>query len=556
LREKAEKALSKSRRELESRVEARSREVTRLNRSLDREMRGREEARRDRDLTERNLSVLLDSLADGIVATDARGLVTRVNPQGEAILGRPGEEIRGRPLEDVLELRDLRDGSVLPDPLTSVLDRGAEQGSALEALVDAGDGETKVVAISGSAIREQGEGGGGIVLVLRDVSRERRLRRQLDKAQRLESIGRLAGGIAHDFNNLLTAILGSAEIARMDLSEDHPARAMVEDIVQSGEKATALTRQLLVFSRRQETSLQSVELNERLSELDRLLRRIIGEDVELVLSLDDEPGATRADPAQLEQVIVNLVVNARDAMPEGGRLEISTENRILGEPREEDLPNLEPGAYVILRVRDTGVGMSREVQQRIFDPFFTTKEEGKGTGLGLATVYGIVTQAGGAVRVESSPGQGTTFSVFLPRTGSPSGTSEADRKASPSLEGSETVLVVEDDSGVRQVVTSTLERFGYRVLSAGDGPDAATLCGELEEPLDLVVTDMILPSTDGHRVARDVREVWPEAGVLLMSGYREPEKTDGDGAPEDTAFIQKPFHPLDLMKRVREVLEA
>jgi signal transduction histidine kinase len=382
------------------------------------------------------------------------------------------------------------------------------------------------------------------------VRRERRqLQHQLLQAQKLEAIGRLAGGVAHDFNNVLTAILGSTELLLLDTPAGAAVREELEIIRDAATRAQELIRQLLAFSARQVLQPAVVDLNALVQSLGRMLRRLIGEDIRLTTAPGAGLGAVRVDPGQIEQVLVNLAVNARDAMPDGGRLTIGTSNADV--VASDDLPR---GRYVVLQVTDSGVGMTPEILARVFEPFFTTKERGKGTGLGLATVYGIVQQSDGHVRVDSAPGAGTTFRVYLPRVEAPV---EAPREAAPVTApeaGSETVLVAEDEPLVRVLVRKTLTQAGYRVLEAGGGEEALQLAARHDGTIHLLVTDVVMPGMSGRELMRRLAEVRPSVKVLYMSGYSD-EAVERHGVLDPgTAFIQKPFTPSVLARRVREVL--
>ena len=382
------------------------------------------------------------------------------------------------------------------------------------------------------------------------VRRERRqLQHQLLQAQKLEAIGRLAGGVAHDFNNVLTAILGSTELLLLDTPAGVAAREELEIVRDAATRAQELIRQLLAFSARQVLQPAVVDLNALVESLGRMLRRLIGEDVTLTTAPGAGLGAVRVDPGQIEQVLVNLAVNARDAMPDGGRLTIGASNADV-----VDSGNVPRGRYVVLQVTDTGVGMTPEILARVFEPFFTTKERGKGTGLGLATVYGIVQQSGGHVEVDSAPGAGTTFRIYLPRVEAPV---EAPPEAAPVTapeEGSETVLVAEDERLVRVLVRKTLTQAGYRVLEAGGGEEALRLAARHDGTIHLLVTDVVMPGMSGRELMRRLAEVRPNVKVLYMSGYSD-EAVERHGVLDPgTAFMQKPFTPSVLARRVREVL--
>ncbi|HXE57775.1 MAG TPA: PAS domain S-box protein [Gemmatimonadales bacterium] len=389
----------------------------------------------------------------------------------------------------------------------------------------------------------------------RDVTERRTLEEQLRQAQKMETIGQLAGGIAHDFNNLLTAILGNAALAETDLPPDSPAREDLREIRHAAERAATLTRQLLAFARRQVFSPRLLDPNELVLGLERMLRRLIGEPIELRTVLDPGVGAVRADPDQLAQVLINLAVNARDAMPDGGCLTIATANVSLPSAGLPTHPAMQPGEYVLLAVSDTGIGLTDEVRRRLFEPFFTTKPPGKGTGLGLATCYGIVKQSGGWIWADGAPGQGACFAIYLPRAaGAPAGLPPRPDQGPPAR-GSETVLVVEDDPAVRLLTTRTLRDLGYRVLTAVDGEEALQVAASHPGPLEALVTDVVMPRLGGKELAERLRRERPELPVLYTSGYAESMVAQRGGLEPGTDFLQKPFLPDELARRLRRLLD-
>jgi len=372
--------------------------------------------------------------------------------------------------------------------------------------------------------------------IARNVTERHNLEEQFHQAQKMEAIGRLAGGVAHDFNNLLTVILGYSAQIMSEMAPEDARRDDLEEINKAGERAAALTRQLLAFSRRQVLQPQVLDLNNVVAEMEKMLVRLLDDDIDYVTVPAPAPALVRADCGQMEQVLMNLVVNARDAMPKGGTLTV-------------EIAAAE--SNVTLCVRDTGQGMDEATQKRIFEPFFTTKPLGVGTGLGLSTVYGIVTQSGGTVSVKSRPGAGTTFTVTLPAIAKAPQRVDEDRRASQMAAGKETVLVVEDELAVRNLIAAVLKRAGYRVLSAGNGAEAAQLCQSLREDIHLLVTDMVMPETRGDELAEQLTAVRPNLRVLIMSGY-----TDQDGGGRRAAFLQKPFAPSALVAAVRRALDA
>jgi len=395
---------------------------------------------------------------------------------------------------------------------------------------------------------------GGIVNNYRDATERRSLEQQVIQAQKMEAVGRLAGGVAHDFNNILTAIGGYTDLLLDDLPLDDPRRQDVDEIHRAADRAAALTQQLLAFSRRQVLQPKVIDLNALVSNVESLLGRLIGEDVQLATALADDAGRVRADPGQLEQVIVNLAVNARDAMPGGGRLTIETRNVDLDAAYAAEHRTVVPGPYVVIAVSDTGTGMSADTQSHMFEPFFTTKEVGKGTGLGLATVYGIVKQSGGSIWVYSELGHGTTIKVYLPRVDEPPEPLAAPPLANPErLRGTETILLVEDEPAVRAVARQILARQGYTVLEAPDGPAALAMVAGGGR-VDLILTDVVMPGMSGRALADQLATRWPGVRVLYMSGYTDDAIVRHGMLEPGLAYLQKPFRPDTLVRKVREVL--
>jgi two-component system cell cycle sensor histidine kinase/response regulator CckA len=388
--------------------------------------------------------------------------------------------------------------------------------------------------------------------IMRDVTERKHLEEQLLQAQKLESIGQLAGGVAHDFNNLLTIISGYSELILGRCDPNDPVCEPVEQISRAAARAAALTRQLLAFGSRQPSEQKDMQLNDVVSNVEKMLRRLIGEDVDLVMALEDDAGAIRADPGQIEQIIVNLVINARDAMPGGGKLLIETAALYVDEESAQGRLSMTPGRYVMLAVSDTGIGMTGEVKSRIFEPFFTTKERGKGTGLGLSTVYGIVQQSRGSISVHSEPALGTTFRLLFPavQPGRPEISGAA--AVIPSF-GNETILLTEDEAGVRGYVRHILERQGYRVAEASNGLEAMDVVHRFPGPIHLLLTDVVMPEIGGVELAAQFSAVYPGVPILYMSGYNDRLWMDAEIAVN---FIQKPFSSPDLLARIRELLDA
>ena len=442
-----------------------------------------------------------------------------------------------------------------PSDWIAVIAALGEQGTIrdVETGLRAKDGSLHEVLVAAERIELDGER--CILVTATDITDRKRLEAQLRQSQRLESVGRLAGGIAHDFNNLLTVISGYSELALRKIADEDPIWREIAEVRRAGERASALTRQLLAYSRRQLLRPKILDLNVAVAEMSKMLVRLIGEDVELRVRLDPTLGRVKADPGQVEQVIANLAVNGRDAMEHGGVLTIETSNIVLGESysrRHVDTPS---GDYVMLAVADTGAGMDSETLAQIFEPFFTTKEAGRGTGLGLATVYGIVKQSGAHIDVESTLEKGTRFKIYFPRV-----PDLAPDPASPSAGlppiGTETVLVVEDQDEVRGLVARTLTEFGYDVLDASDGEDALALLARSGKRVQLVLTDVVMPRMSGRQLAERLAQLYPSTKVLYMSGYAESAIAQHGVLDDGIAFIAKPFSPEALAWKVREAIDT
>jgi len=384
----------------------------------------------------------------------------------------------------------------------------------------------------------------------------RQSEKQLWQSQKMEAVGRLAGGVAHDFNNLLTVIKGYTELMLTDLKPSDPLRPEMEEVQKAADRAAALTRQLLAFSRRQVLAPKVVNLNYLVEDMNKLLRRLLGEDIELAIKLADDLGCVKADPGQIEQVIMNLAVNARDAMPKGGKLTLETANLELDQAYSREHVMVKPGAYVLLAITDTGSGIDAETLSHVFEPFFTTKEQGKGTGLGLSTVYGIVKQSGGYIWPYSEPGLGTTFKIYLPRVDEMAEREQARAQVPPGLGGKETILLVEDEEGVRGLTRQLLQRHGYTVLEAEHGQDALLLCERYSGPIHLLLSDVVLAQMSGRELVERLIPLRPEMRVLYMSGYSDEAIVHHGVLKPGTAFLQKPFTTESLMRKLREVLDA
>jgi PAS domain S-box-containing protein len=389
-----------------------------------------------------------------------------------------------------------------------------------------------------------------------DITERKKLEDQLIKAQRMEAVGILAGGLAHDFNNLLTAILGYSDLMIMGLHQEDPFYAYLGEITKAVNRGSSLVNQLLAFSRKQVLQPRVINLNDAVIDMEKMLRRLIGEDIELITFIEQELGLVKADPSQIEQIIMNLAVNARDAMPQGGKLTLETANIELDDTYCQNHVGVNPGPYVMLAVSDNGIGMDAKTLSRIFEPFFSTKETGKGTGLGLATIYGIVTQSGGHIWVYSEPGKGTTFKVYLPRVEESLEVLKPKIAAPTFLEGDETILVVEDDTMLRELICDALRRYGYKILEAAQGGEALLICETNEAPIHLLLTDVVMPKLSGTALSERLRALHPEMKVLYMSGYTENAIVHHGILNSDVNFIPKPFRIQALVQKVREVLDT
>jgi PAS domain S-box-containing protein len=506
------------------------------------------------ELDRLRLIAIVESSDDGIISKDLDGVVRSWNPAAERIFGYTAAEMVGQPVFRLIppELHDEERA------LLARISKG-EHIAHFETERVRKDGRRIRVSLTLSPLMDKQGRLIGASSIKRDVTAQRALEAQLQQAQRMEAIGRLAGGIAHDFNNLLTIIGGLTILCAQRLPENSRERRDLEQVIKATERATALTQQLLTFSRRQIAEVEVLGLNEVVEGLESLLRRLIGEHIALRFRPAHELGRVRGNRAQFEQVIMNLALNARDAMPEGGTLTVTTENvQVSGIFAQEQL-RLEPGPYVMITVSDTGHGMDAITQASIFEPFFTTKPPGSGTGLGLATVYAIVQQTGGAIYVYSEPGHGSVFKVYFPRvdvTGeAPVGMEPSAHPASqlPSLG---TILLVEDEPGVRAFAARVLDDAGYRVVEAGSGDEALSLLPSIATPLSLLMTDVVMPGMSGRALAERVRLVHAGLPVLYMSGYTDDIVVRTGVVTDGAGFIQKPFMPDQLLDRVRRVITS
>jgi PAS domain S-box-containing protein len=507
---------------------------------------------------ERRFRALVDHTVDAIEIIDPEtGRVLDVNASACAALGYTREEYLARTMAEI-------DPNVAARSWREALDEVRRAGSRVfESEHRRKDGSRFPVEVSAAYISLERD---YVLAVARDITERKRsearlgellaeakqLEEQFRQAQKMEAVGRLAGGVAHDFNNILGIVIGSGEALLKQIDADSPLRPKLEQIQKAAARAASLTRQLLAFSRQQVLQPRPVDLNEVVSEIEDMLRTLIGKDVLLTTKRGQGLGSVEADPGQLQQVVMNLAVNARDAMPEGGELTIETANLDVGEANAAEFPMLQPGRYVMLAISDTGVGMNEATRARLFEPFFTTKELGRGTGLGLSTVYGIVQQSGGTISVESELGSGSCFRVFLPRV-APAARPAPEPQHPTAAGGPETVLLVEDEADLRDLIHETLADEGYRVLVARDGSEAVRLAADHEGPIHLMVTDVIMPRVTGRKAAEEIRKTRPAMEVLYVSGYTD-DAILRHGVPGTAAFLEKPFALGSLLRKVRELL--
>jgi two-component system, cell cycle sensor histidine kinase and response regulator CckA len=491
---------------------------------------------------------LVQSAVYGIYRSSVNGRFLDVNPALIAMLGYESAD-------EVLQLDPQREVFLDPGEHARLMQDFQRKGrlDSVEVKWKRRDGGAITVRLSGRSAAPAGEIGRVLEVIAEDITEKRALEDQFRQAQKMEAVGRLAGGVAHDFNNLLMVISGYTEVLLEMLNAEDPLRAKAQAIQQAADRATTLTRQLLAFSRKQLLELKVVDVNAIVSDMERLLRPLIGETIGLTTRLTPHVGHTRADAGQLEQVIMNLVVNSRDAMPNGGKVLIETSNATVDPVRREH-SLIEPGLYVLLSVSDTGGGMDKETQSRIFEPFFTTKEKGKGTGLGLSTVYGIVKQSGGYIFAQSELGRGTTFRIYLPRVEDPAEHAGPVKNPAAATGGSETVLLVEDEESVRELVRETLANKGYNVIEADNGETGLRVSAEYAGTIDLLVTDVVMPGMSGRELAQRVTAARPQIKVLFLSGYTEDAIIHEGVLEPGTAFLQKPFTLQLLSRKVREVL--
>jgi two-component system, cell cycle sensor histidine kinase and response regulator CckA len=514
--------------------------------------------RQEREAELQRVSMAVEEAAEVIVITDPEGTIQYANPAFEEVTGYSREEAVGQ------NPRLLKSGqqnlAFYQDLWGTIAGGRVWKGRMVNKRKD-GTFYTQVATIS--SVRDASGRILNYVAVKRDITEflrieeERaKLQEQFLQAQKIESIGRLAGGIAHDFNNMLSIILGFGQLVLDELRPGDPLHGWVKEIMSAGQRSKTLTRQLLAFSRKQTLQPEVLDLNHLVRELEKMLYRLIGEDITLELALAQDIGRVLVDPGQIEQVIMNLVVNARDAMPTGGRLLIETAAVELDDTYTETHPESESGKHVLLAVTDTGCGMSKEILSQIFEPFFTTKKKGRGTGLGLASVYGIVKQSGGTVWVYSEPGQGTTFKIYLPQTQAVEESAVAKPEAAVPVAGGEHILVVEDEEMLRKLMASLLSRLGYTTTLAANGGEALLLVEEKGLKPDLIITDVVMPNMSGKQLIERLRRNHPHLKTLYMSGYTENAIVHHGVLDAGTPFIQKPFNIQDLGAKVQDILRG
>ena len=500
---------------------------------------------------EQRFRALVEQSWDAIALFDSDGTILYGSPATTRILGYDLAEFVGR---NAFEFIHADDRAAVTERLTAVMAAPRTRVDVAARMLHKNGSWRHLEGVFTNLLNDPNVA--AIVNNYRDATERKSLEEQVIQAQKMEAVGRLAGGVAHDFNNILTAITGYTDLLLGDLPADDPRRGDVDEIHRAAQRAAALTQQLLAFSRRQVMQARVIDPNALVREVEKLLRRLIGEDIAVTTALEPGAGNVRADPIQLEQVILNLAVNARDAMPQGGRLTIETRNVELDESYTAQHRPIEPGRYVLLAVTDSGVGMTAEIKAHIFEPFFTTKGVGKGTGLGLATVYGIVRQSDGHIWVYSEPGKGTTFKVYFPRVDAPADVFPLRDEVRPPLpRGTETILLVEDETAVRAIARQVLQRQGYTVLDAADGPAAFALLAKANGARpDLLVTDVVMPGMSGRELAEQLCVGFPGLRVLYMSGYTDDAVVLHGVLEAGLQYIQKPFRPDAFLRKVREAL--
>jgi two-component system, cell cycle sensor histidine kinase and response regulator CckA len=499
------------------------------------------------------LEATLSNIGDAVVVTDKGGCISFLNPVAEGMTGWSIKEARNKNFHEVLNLQDEKSGEDLDAPVNPILAEGRSFLASANKILVSRDGHKVWVEESGSPIRDERGKVIGAILIFRDMTSRREHQDQLSQSQKMDAIGRLAGGVAGDFNNLLTVITGYSEMLQNELPKGNPLHRFANEIFFAADRAAGLSRQLLALGRGQAGRMQSLDLNTLVGNMEVMLKRLLGARVDLVIIPSPGAGKVRADAAQMEQVVMNLAMNSRDAMPDGGKFVIEISNQEIEDGPGGQRPGIESGSYVMIAVSDTGTGMDAETRTHMFEPLFTTKKGGAASGLGLSIVYGIVQQSRGHINVYSQLGTGTIVEIYLP----------LDRNAQASImrpvftrnrRGTETVLVVDDEEGVRKLIHSVLATNGYNVVEAADGKEALAAFALNQSQIALVVTDIVMPHMTGFELGERLTAMVPDLRVLYISGYRD-SPTDSVGEERDRTFLQKPFTPDVLLTRVRELLD-
>ncbi len=549
-RKQAEKTLREAHDELEIRVQERTAELMRATETLQMEVTEHKLAEEMLRESEEQLRGLVENAPVGIYRTTLDGIILMANQVLAQMLGYSSTE--------ELMSRNVEKDSLIPKTSKNQFREQIERDGEIkgfETLWFKKDGSETFVRESARCVRDKDGNVQYYEGIVEDITEQKQLEAQFRQSQKMEGIGRLAGGVAHDFNNLLTVISGHAELASVSLDKQDPLHDDLKEIQNAAHRAAQLTRQLLAFSRKQTLQPKVLDLNDIVRELDKMLKRVIGEDIDLETIVATDLWRVNADPGQIEQVIINLSTNARDAMPGGGKMVIETQNIELDEEYADKHPDVTPGPHVMLAISDNGCGIKENVKSHIFEPFFTTKEEGKGTGLGLSTVYGIVKQSGGNIWVYSELDKGTTFKIYLPMVTQEADELSREADVSEAPRGTETILLVEDEEGVRKLAVRILKGQGYKVLEAESGVDALLICQKMQKPVDIVITDVVMPNMSGSEFVEKLREFWSDFKVLYMSGYTANAIAHSGVLDPDKPYLQKPFRPIDLALKVRSVLD-
>ena len=493
---------------------------------------------------------ILQGMSDALVVTDRRGEIIYINPAAEALSGVSLAEARDQQMESAFRLRDEKTGEDRSGIVPRIIHSGTPLQPGAHTILTAKDGSEYSVEENAAPTRGRDGRINGAIVVLRNTTRRRQMQDQLTQSQKMEAIARLAGGVAGDFNNLLTVITGFGELLTSEMAAGNPLRYFAEEIIVAAERAAVLTRHLLAFGKGQSIPAKPHDLNALIKNMETMVGRILGPTVELILLTKARTRKIKIDPGQLEQMVVNLAMNARDAMPNGGKFELGTSDVEVRADTPGRLPDLAPGSYVLLTVTDTGVGMDSETRSRLFEPFFTTKLQGQGSGLGLAIVYGIVKQHNGHISVYSQPGSGTIFEVYFPPV---KDAPDVEPKKGRGPRGSETILIADDEESVRKLVHHVLEAHGYEVIPARDGQEALELYEKHRERVDMVLTDVVMPNLDGYQLGQRISSLDPARKILFMSGYRDAH---AGGSERARHILNKPFTPDVLLKQIREMLDS